>query len=222
MSTYFDDHMSACLYAFKLIGLDSLMITNPYVEMLCMFTCLINHVLTYVLALTIIFSHFYLLPWSYVCRFTYFDVHMTLYSHALIITHTSMFTCFDNHMPHVYMLWREHFHLLTCLNAHMPEHFFDCMLLWSYALMFTCFVDHMLLRSHASMIVYSYVYILWWSHVRLPVCLQAHRLGLIDDYLPLCWNALYVYMPYWSCAHICTCFDDNILTCLPAFMIICF
>ena len=115
-----------------------------------------------------------------------------LYSHALIITHTSMFTCFDNHMPHVYMLWREHFHLLTCLNAHMAEHFFDCMLLWSYALMFTCFVDHMLLCSHASMIVYSHVYMLWWLHVHLPVCLRAHMLGLIDDYLPLCWNALMI------------------------------
>ena len=143
MSTYFDDHMSTYLYAFELICLDSLMITYPYVEMLCMFTCLIDHVLTYVLALTIIFSHVYLLSWSYVSRFTYFDVHMLLYSHALIITHTSMFTCFDNHMPHFYMLWREHFHLLICLNAHMPEHFFDCMLLCSLALLITCFYVHM-------------------------------------------------------------------------------
>ena len=161
--------MSTCLYAFELICLDSLMIIYPYIEMLCMFTSLIDHVLTYVLALTIIFSHVYLLSLSYVSRFTYFNVHILLYSQALIITHTSMFTCFDNHMPHVYMLWREHFHLLRCLNAHMPEHFFDCMLLWSYDLMFTCFVDHMLLCSHASMIVCSDVYILWWSHVHLPV-----------------------------------------------------
>ena len=143
MSTYFADHMSTCLYAFKLICLDSLMLIYPYVEMLCMFTCLIDHVLTYVLALTIIFSHFYLLSWSYVSRFTYFDVHMLLYSPALIITHTSMFTCFHNHMPHVYMLWREHFHLLICLNAHVTEHFFDCMLLCSHALLITCFYVHM-------------------------------------------------------------------------------
>ena len=143
MSTCFDGHMSNCLYAFELICLDSLMITNPNVEMLCMFTCLIDHVLTYVLALTIIFSQFYLLSWSYVSRFTYFDVHMLLYSPALIITHTSMFTCFDNHMPHVYMLWREHFHLLICLNAHVTEHFSDCMLLCSHALLITCFYVHM-------------------------------------------------------------------------------
>ena len=143
MSTYFADHMSTSLYAFKLICLDSLMITYPYIEMLCMFTCLIDHVLTYVLAFTIIFSHFYLLSWSYVSRFTYFDVLMVLSSHALIITHTSMFTCFDNHMPHVYMLWREHFHLLICLNAHVTEHFFDCMLLCSFALLITCFYVHM-------------------------------------------------------------------------------
>ena len=143
MSTYFADHMSTCLYAFELIYLDSLMITYPNVEMLCMFTCLIDHVITYVLALIIIFSHVYLLSWSYVSRFTYFDVHMLLYSHALIITHTSMFTCFDNHMPYFYMLWREHFHLLICLNAHMPEHFFDCMLLCSHALLITCFYVHM-------------------------------------------------------------------------------
>ena len=169
--------MSTCLYAFELISLDSLMITYPYLEMLCTFTSLIDHVLTYVPALTIIFSHVYLLSESYVSRFTYFDVHILLYSHALIITHTSMFTCF---------------------------------------------VDHMLLCSHASMIVCSNVYVLWWSHVHLPVCLQAHMLGLIDDYLPLCWIALYVHMTYWSCAHRYTCFDDNILTCLPAFRIICF
>ena len=81
MSTYFDDHMSACLYAFKLIGLDSLMITNPYVEMLCMFTCLIDHVLTYVLALMIIFSQFYMLSRSYVSRFTYFKYHTHFYVH---------------------------------------------------------------------------------------------------------------------------------------------
>ena len=156
MSTYFADHMSTCLYAFKLICLDSLMITYPHVEMLCMFTCLIDHVITYVLALIIIFSHVYLLSWSYVSMFTYFDVHMLLYSPALIITHTSMFTCFDNHMPHVYMFWREHFHLHICLNAHVTEDFF-----WLHALMFTYFVDHMFLCSHASMIVCSHVYILW-------------------------------------------------------------
>ena len=115
MFTCLDDSILLCLHTlmiicpfacmpFKLICLDSLMITYPYVEMFCMFTCLVDHVLTYVLALTIIFSHFYLLWWSYVSRFTYFDVHIVLYSHALIITHTSMFTCFDNHMPHVYRL----------------------------------------------------------------------------------------------------------------------
>ena len=157
MSTYFVDHMSTCLYAFKLICLDSLINTYPYVEMLCMFTCLIYHVLTYVLALTIIFSHVYLLSRSYVSRFTYFDVHMLLHSHALIITHISMLTCFDNHMPHVYMLWREHFHLLTCLNAHMPEHFLiSCsyvhVLCWSHASMFTCLEDSMLLCLHSLMI----------------------------------------------------------------------
>ena len=101
--------------------------------------------------------------------------------------------------------------MLVCLNT-----------FWLHALMFICFVDHMHLCSHASMIVCSHVDILWWSHVHFPVCLRAHMLGLIDDYLPLCWNVLYVHMPYWSYAHICTCFDDNILTCLPAFMIICF
>ena len=145
--------MSTCLYAFNLICLDSLMITYPYVEMLCMFTCLTDHVLTYVLALTIIFSHFYLLSWSNVSRFTYFDVHMVLYSHALIITHTSMFTCFDNHMPHVYILWREHFHLLMCQFAHMPEHFLIAcsyvhMLCWSHASMFACLDDSMLPCLH--------------------------------------------------------------------------
>ena len=143
MSTSFDDHMSTCLYAFELICLDSLMITYPYVEMFYTFTCLIDHVLTYVLALRIIFSHVYLLSWSYVSRFTYFDVHMLLYSPALIITHTSMFTSFDNHMPHVYKFWWEHFHLLICLNAHVTEHFFDCMLLCSHALLITCFYVHM-------------------------------------------------------------------------------
>ena len=143
MSTYFADHMSTCLYAFKLICLDSLMFTYPYVEMLCIFTCLIDHGLTYVLALTIIFSHFYLLSLSYVSSFTYFDVHMLLYSHDLIITHTSIFTCFDNHMPPVYMLWRKHFHLLICLNAHVTEHFFDCTLLCSHALLISCLYVHM-------------------------------------------------------------------------------
>ena len=143
MSTCFDDHMSNCLYAFELICLDSLMFTNPNVEMLCMFTCLIDHVLTYVLALMIIFWNVYQLSWSHVSRFTYFDVHILLYSHALIITYTSMFTSFDNHITYVYILWREHFHLLICLNAHVTEHFFDCTLLCSHALLITCFYVHM-------------------------------------------------------------------------------
>ena len=149
MSTYFDDHMSTSLYTSELICLDLPMIIYPDIEMLCLFTCLIDHVLTYLLALMIIFSHVYLLSWSYVSSFTYFDVHILLYSYALIITHTSMFTCFDNHMPYVYMLWREHFHLLMCLNAHMPEHFliacsFVHMICWSHSSVFTCIDDSML------------------------------------------------------------------------------
>ena len=184
--------------------------------MLRMFTCLIDHVLTYVLALMIIFSHVYLLSWSYVSSFTYFDVHILLYSHALIITTllcshvfiiiSPMSICFDKNISTCLCVL-----MLVCLNT-----------FWLHAHMFICFVDHMLLCSHTSMIVCSHVYILCWSHVHLPVCLQTHMLGLIDDYLPLCWNALYIHMHYWSWAHICTCFDDNILTFLPAFMIICF
>ena len=149
--------MSTCLYAFKLICLDLLMITYPYVEMLCMFTCLIDHVLTYVLALMIIFSNVYLLSWSYVSRFTYFDVHMLLYSPALIITHTSRFTCFDNHMPHVYMRWWEHFHLLLLhivmwLSIFLIACSYVHMLCWSHASTFTCLDDSILLCLHTLMI----------------------------------------------------------------------
>ena len=148
MSTCFDDHMFTCMYAFELICLDSLMITYPYVEMLCMFTCLIDHVLTYVLALTIIFSHVNLLSWSYVSRFTYFDVHMLLYSNDLIITHTSMFTCFDIICP-MCICFDENIStclfvlMLICLNTFLIARSFDHMLLYSYALLITCFYVRM-------------------------------------------------------------------------------
>ena len=192
--------MSTYLYAFELIYLDSLMIIYPYVEMFCMFTCLIDHVLTYVLTLTIIFSHVYLLSLSYVSRFTYFNVHILLYSQALIITHTSMFTCFDNHMPYVYRLWREHFHLLMCLNARMAEHFLIAcsyvhMLCWSHASKFTCLDDSMLPFLHTLLITCllacmpssSYACTHWWlptptlkcfvcSHALLIMCLRMYLL----------------------------------------------
>ena len=201
MSTCFDDHKSTSLYAFELICLDSLMITYPYVEMLCMVTCLIYHVLTYELALTIIFSHFYLLSWSYVSRFTYFDVHMLLYSPALIITHSSMFTCFDNHMPYVYLLWLEHFHLLMCLNALVPEHFLIAcsyvrMLCWSHASMFTCLEDSMLPCLHTLLITCplafmpsnSYAWTHWWLPTHMLKCFVcSHALFIMCSHMYLLW-----------------------------------
>ena len=202
MSTYFDDHMSTCLYAFKLICSDSLMIIYPYVEMFCMSTCLIDHALTYVLALVIIFWHVYLRSWSYVSWFTYVDGHILLYSHALIITHTSMFTSFDNHMPHVYILWREHFHLLMCLNALMPEHFLIAcsyvhVLCWSYASMFTCLDDSMLSCLHALMITCplacmpsnSYAWTHWWLPTPTLKCFVcSHDLLIMCSHMYLLWR----------------------------------
>ena len=193
--------MSTCLHAFKLICLDSLMITYPYVEKLCMFACLIDHMRTFVLALTIIFSHVYLLSWSYVSRFSDFDVHMLLHSHALIITHTFLLTCFDNRMPHVCILWREHFHLLMCLNAHMPEHFLIAcsyvhMLYWSRASLFTCLDDSMLPCRHTLMVTCplscmpssSYAWTHWWLPTPMLKCFVcSHALLIMCSHMYLLW-----------------------------------
>ena len=202
MSTYFDDHMSTSLYTSELICLDLPMIIYPDIEMLCLFTCLIDHVLTYLLALMIIFSHVYLLSWSYVSRFTYFDVHLLLHSHALIITHPFMLTCFDNHMPHVYILWWEHFHLLRCLNAHMPEHFLIAcsyvhMHCWSHASMFTCLDDSMLPCLHtlritcplACMPSNSYAWTHWWLPTPMLKCFVcSHALLIMCSHMYLLWR----------------------------------
>ena len=121
--------------------------------------CFVNHVLTCILALMIIFSHVYLLRWSHAFTFTRFDIHMPLYSHA------SMFTCFDDHTllcshalmivcSYVYMLRPKHVHLPKFLKAHMFGHFYDwCsyvnMLCWTHefnlcAMMIECFHVYML------------------------------------------------------------------------------
>ena len=84
---------------------------------------------------------------------------------------------------------------------------YACMLSWSHACMFTCFVDNLLTFVFALMITCSHVYLLWWSHAHLPVCLHAHMLGCFDDYLILFWNAL-----IFTClisTHMCTHLDDE-------------
>ena len=80
--------------------------------------------------------------------------------------------------------------------------------------MLTWFVDHMHLISHAMMIECFHVYILWWSHAQLPVCLWAHMLGRFDDYLLLFWNASMIaclHASIFTClisTHMCTHLDD--------------
>ena len=177
------------------------MITYPYVEMLCMFTSLIDHVLTYVLALMIIFSHVYLLSWSYISRFTYFDVHILLYSQALIITtllcsHVliiicPMSICFDEKISTCLCVL-----ILICLNTFLIACSYGHMLCWSHAPMFTCLNDSMVPCLHTLLITCplacmpssSYAWTHWWlpsPMLKCFVCSQA--LLIMRSHMYLLW-----------------------------------
>ena len=97
---------------------------------MCLYVqCFVDQVLTWVLTLTIICTHVFLLRCSHALMFTCFDIHILLCSHALMIKHfyvqmlwwsyISMFTCFDDQT-------------LLCSNALMIIHFYVHMLWWLY------------------------------------------------------------------------------------------
>ena len=107
---------------------------------------------------------------------TYFYVYMFWYSH------TSMITCYDNHM-----LLCLHALTRTCPFAYMPWCSYAWTLLWLDAPMLTCFVDHMYLSSHFTMITCFHVYMLWWSHTHL-----------LYDFELICLDALMITYSYFE------------------------
>ena len=109
--------------------------------------------------------------------------------------------------------------MVTCFYVHVFWH--------SHASIFTCFDDHILLCSHAFMMVFSYVYMLWQQ---MSTCLNAlmlifRRLIWLDSYMLKCFidyehlcshatmmECFFIYMLWWSHAHLHVC----PLACMPS------
>ena len=166
MCTCFDDHMLLCLHALMftffydrlLPYLHVLMIVCSYSyklwrEQVHQLVHLNAHMLEHFM---IACSYVHILCWSHAFMFkcvlalmiTCFYVYMFWCSHAF------MFTCFDDCLlpclhaltivcSHAYKLWWEQVHRLVHLDVHLLGHFYNCMLLYSHALLITCFYVHM-------------------------------------------------------------------------------
>ena len=185
MCTCFDDHMLLCLHALMFTCFYVHIFLWSFAPLS---TCFDDHMLPFLQALTRT-SPPTCTPWcSY--AWTLYDC-MLLCSHTLLITcfYVHMCTCFDDHILlclHALMFTCFYVHMFRWLFAPLSTCFDDCMLpclqalmrtsppactpwcsytwtlLWLHAPMFTCFVDHMLLCSHASMLVCSLVYIIFF------------------------------------------------------------
>ena len=66
--------------------------------------------------------------------------------------------------------------VLKCSSACMISQWHSCLLSWSNAWMFSCFVDSMLTFELALMITCSHFYMLWWSHAPMFRCFDVQIL----------------------------------------------
>ena len=92
---------------------------------------------------------------------------------------------------YAYKLWWKHVYWPIGLNAHMLRHFYDCMLLCSHVLLFTCLDDSMLPCLHAFIIAYPLAcmpsslnaWTLWWLPTSMLKCFNDCMLIYIDIHL---------------------------------------
>ena len=151
---------------------------------------------TYVLALTIICSHVYLLRWSHAFIFTCFDIHILLCFHSLMIIHF-----------YVHMLWWSYAPMSTYFDEKMS----------------TCQNSLKLICSDTFMIGCSYVNMLNWSHAFKFTChddrvLPSLRAWLITFPLACMFLSSNAWMLWWLLTLILKFFDDRMLTCIDIHM----
>ena len=136
--------------------------------------CFVDHVLTCVLAFTIICSHMYLLRWSHTFMFTCFDIHMLLCSHALMIISTCLYAL-----------------MLICLDTFMIGCSFVNMLRWSHAFKFIYHDDRVLPHLHTLVITCPltcmpsslYAWTLWCLPTPILKCFNDRMLTCIDIHM---------------------------------------
>ena len=165
-------------------------------------TYFVDNLLPFAFDLLITCSHVYLLWWSHVPMFTYFDVHVFLCSHASMLICSFVYLWLHTHSPvclRAYMLGLFDDYLLLCWNA--------LMITCSHALIFTCLRStHMCTRGSWNVYwlggISDCVVGRTCTQMLKWLCLNVEDIGRLEECILRCLNA---HMLIWSHDHMLVC-----------------
>ena len=120
--------MTIYIYARRLIHSRSWMLGRSHAfRIVVVCVSIVDHVLAFVLTLTIICSHVYLVWWSHASMCICFDVHLLLCPHALMVTQF-----------YVHMFWWSYAPISTCFDENMYTYQYSLMLICSNTFLIAC------------------------------------------------------------------------------------